>query len=64
METLQILRDLILIVGTCIAVYGIDSWRREHRGKRQLELAEEHRGIEAIRPLPREGKYKDRNHLF
>jgi len=41
LETLQILRDLILIVGTCIAVYGIDSWRREHRGKRQLELAEE-----------------------
>ncbi len=41
MESLQVVRDLILIIGTCIAVYGIDSWRREHRGRRQLELAEE-----------------------
>lgn len=41
MQTLQIVRDILLIIGTCIAVYGIDSWRREHRGRRQLQLAED-----------------------
>jgi hypothetical protein len=25
----------------CLAVYGLDSWRREHSGKRQIELAED-----------------------
>ena len=35
------LKDLSLIIGIWIAIYGIDSWRREHTGKRSIELAEE-----------------------
>lgn len=37
-ETLQLVS---LIVATWVAIYGIDAWRREHRGRRQIELAEE-----------------------
>jgi len=35
------LRDISLLIGIWVAIYGIDSWRREHRGKRELELAED-----------------------
>jgi len=41
METIVILRELSLLIGIWVAIYGIDSWRREHKGKRQMELAEE-----------------------
>ncbi len=41
MEILIGLKELALLVGICVAIYGIDSWRREHTGKRQIELAEE-----------------------
>lgn len=37
----EILRDISLIIGIWVAIYGIDSWRREHIGKRKIELAEE-----------------------
>jgi hypothetical protein len=37
-DALQTVSLLIAILG---AVYGIDSWRREHKGKRQMELAED-----------------------
>lgn len=30
-----------MLIGIWVAIYGIDSWRREHAGKRQIELAEE-----------------------
>jgi hypothetical protein len=35
------LRDLSLLIGIWVAIYGIDSWRREHKGKREIELAED-----------------------
>jgi hypothetical protein len=35
------LRDISIIIAIWVAIYGIDSWRREYRGKRQIELAEE-----------------------
>jgi hypothetical protein len=41
MDWLQFFRDISILVGTWIAIYGIDSWRREHTGKRRLELAED-----------------------
>lgn len=30
-----------MLFGIWVAIYGIDSWRREHKGKRQTELAED-----------------------
>jgi len=41
METLVTLKELSLLIGIWVAIYGVDSWRREHTGKRQIELAEE-----------------------
>jgi len=41
METVAILKEISLLIGIWVAIYGIDSWRREHKGKRQIELAEE-----------------------
>ena len=41
METLITIKELSLLVGIWVTIYGIDSWRREHKGKRQIELAEE-----------------------
>lgn len=34
-------RDVSVILASCTAIYGIDAWRREFRGKRQIELAED-----------------------
>ena len=34
------LRDISLIIGIWVSIYGIDSWRREYIGKRRIELAE------------------------
>ena len=48
MELTGILRDIAVImgniaviIGICIAIYNINSWRREHIGKRNIELAED-----------------------
>lgn len=41
MDWLKLIRDISILFGTWIAVYGVDSWRREHTGKRRLELAED-----------------------
>jgi len=35
------IRDISILIGIWVAIYGIDSWRREFRGKRQMEIAEE-----------------------
>ncbi len=37
----EFLKDLSIIVASCVAIYGIGSWRREYVGKKQAELAEE-----------------------
>ena len=41
MDWLDGLQQVSLLVGIWVAIYGIDSWRREHTGKRQIELAED-----------------------
>ena len=41
MDWSGLLRDISLIIVSWSAIYGIDSWRREYRGKRQIELAED-----------------------
>lgn len=41
MELIVFLRDISLLIGTWVAICGINSWRREHTGKRQIELAED-----------------------
>jgi argonaute-like protein implicated in RNA metabolism and viral defense len=40
-QFISIARDVSAVVALWVAIYGIDSWRREHRGKRQVELAED-----------------------
>jgi len=41
MDWIELLKEISILVGIWIAIYGIDSWRREHKGKRQIELAED-----------------------
>jgi hypothetical protein len=41
MNWIQILQQISVLIGIWVAIYGIDAWRREHIGKRQLELAED-----------------------
>jgi len=38
---MDILQTISIIVAIWVAIYGMDSWRREHKGKRQVELAED-----------------------
>lgn len=33
--------EVSIIVAIWVAIYGIDAWRREHKGKRQIELSED-----------------------
>ncbi|MGI9306619.1 MAG: hypothetical protein ACR2P5_04865 [Gammaproteobacteria bacterium] len=41
MAILETLRDLSILGVAGMAMYGLDAWRREHTGRRQIELAEE-----------------------
>lgn len=41
MEWIELLKQISILIAAWVAIYGIDSWRREHTGKRQMELAEE-----------------------
>ncbi len=42
METIvQLLQAVAILLGSVVAVWGINAWRRELRGKREHELAEE-----------------------
>lgn len=36
-----LIKNLSILLAMCVAIYGINSWRREHVGKRQVELAED-----------------------
>jgi hypothetical protein len=52
----ELLRDVSLIIASWAAVYGIDAWRREYRGRRQIELAEQtlalfYEAVDAIRAI-------------
>ncbi len=41
MDWIELLKQLSILIGIWVVIYGIDSWRREHTGKRQIELAED-----------------------
>ena len=41
MDWTKLIKNISIIIASWTAVYGIDQWRREYRGKRQAELAEE-----------------------
>ena len=56
MTFIEFIKDASLIIASWTAIYGIDSWRREYRGKKQAELAEEalslfYEGRDAIRHI-------------
>lgn len=40
-EIAQVFQSASVIIASLFAIYGFDAWRREHVGKRQIELAEE-----------------------
>lgn len=40
-EVLQVVESAAIILAASVGVYSVDAWRREHIGKRRLELAEE-----------------------
>jgi len=40
MDWIEVIKHISILIGIWVAIYGIDSWRREHTGKRQIELAE------------------------
>ena len=54
---LEIVNTIAIIAASVVAIYGINAWRKEFQGKRNIELAEEvlclfyraERAIEAIR---------------
>ncbi len=41
MNWIEWLNQISIFVAVWVAIYGIDSWRREHTGKRQIELVED-----------------------
>ncbi len=38
---IEVLKEISILIGIWVAIYGIDSWRRESIGKRKIELAED-----------------------
>jgi len=38
---IEVIKQISILLGIFVAIYGIDSWRREHTGKRKIELAED-----------------------
>ncbi|OAI02256.1 hypothetical protein [Methylomonas methanica] len=41
MDWTEGLKQISILIAAWVAIYGIDSWRREHAGKRRIELAED-----------------------
>ena len=41
MDWPEVLKQISIIIAIWVAIYGIDSWRREHTGKRRIELVED-----------------------
>ena len=41
MDWIELIKQVSILIAIWVAIYGIDSWRREHIGKRQMELAED-----------------------
>ena len=40
-EVTTILQNISVIIASLVAIFGIDAWRREHVGRRRMDLAEE-----------------------
>jgi hypothetical protein len=40
-EVVQVIQGVSVTIASLVAVFGIDAWRREYIGRRQMELAEE-----------------------
>jgi hypothetical protein len=64
MDWLQTLRDLSILLAALIGAYGFDSWRREHTGKRRIELAEDalanfYEARDAIAQIRNPGSFSD-----
>ena len=62
MPSLEFLNQLSALVALWVAIYGIDSWRREHTVKRQIELAEEslalfYEAVDAVKYMRNPGSY-------
>ena len=38
---LEIVNTIAIIAASVVAIYGINAWRKEFQGKRNIELAEE-----------------------
>jgi len=37
---MELISNISVFIASCVVIYGINAWRREFRGKRQIELAE------------------------
>jgi len=62
MEYLSEVKQVSLLVGIWVAIYSIDSWRREHKGKREIELVEDslalfYEAIDAIKQIRHPASY-------
>lgn len=38
---MELISNISVVIASCVAIYGINAWRREFRGKRRIELAED-----------------------
>jgi hypothetical protein len=56
MDWSDLLKNLSILIGIWVAISGVNAWRREHSGKRRVELAEDilalfYEAADAIRAL-------------
>jgi hypothetical protein len=56
MDWSKFAQQISIFIGIWVGIYGIDSWRREHVGKRKIELAEDslalfYEAVDAIRHI-------------
>lgn len=66
MYWLEFIKHVSIIIATWSAIYGIDAWRREHVGKRQIELAEEtlalfYEAVDVIKHIRHPASYGSEN---
>ena len=62
MQLIQFLASLATLTAACVAVYGIFKWRAEHRGTKQIDLAEEtlelfYRAVDAFANVRNPGSF-------
>ena len=62
MQLIQFLASLATLIAACVAVYGIFKWRAEHRGAKQIDLAEEtlelfYRAVDALASIRNPGSF-------